>query len=412
MGPSGRRQPGAWERLWLFFAANILFAGGLFSHAFLYNFYLDDLGLGESVMGLAAAALTAGGLVALVPAGVLVDRRGTRFVYGSAAVAAAVGLAVGGFVESPWAIYGAAGLAGAGATSWRVASGPILMRLAPPAIRPRAFSWNVALLLASGAGWTAASGFLPGWLEAILPVSPGSGIRWSLVLGAAGTGLGGFVYLLIPHTPDVPAATHRPEPALRRGFSLRALALPPVLTASVGLVLVWMMGSALVLPFFNLYFLRIHGLGVDRIGLLLGAAQAAAALAVFGSGLLAERLGLHRTLRYWMVIFPPALWALAGVGALLPAGALFLLLSLVPPATNPLIDQALLEEADPARRGTVSSWRNGATELAGLIGASAGGVLLEAATFGVLFGVAGGVALVGALGLGRVLRRLRVEAGS
>jgi predicted MFS family arabinose efflux permease len=81
-------------------------------------------------------------------------------------------------------------------------------------------------------------------------------------------------------------------------------------------------------------------------------------------------------------------------------------LSLVPPATNPLIDQVLLEAADPRRHGTVSAWRNGATEFAGLIGASAGGAVLEGATFGVLFGVAGTVGLAGATGLAWIIRQL------
>jgi MFS family permease len=413
MARSGRRQPGAWHGLWLFFAANLLFGAGLFSHAFLYNFYLDGLGLGESVMGLAAAALTAGGLLALVPAGILVDRWGTRLVYVAASVAGAGGLATGAFVESPWAIYAAAGLAGVGATSWRVASGPVLMILAPAGVRPRAFSWNVALLLAAGAAWTAASGVLPGWLESVLALTPGTGIRWSLVLGALGTALGGVAFLLIPWPADaasgivdtrpvVPTPVRSPSPR----FALPDLALPPVLVVTVGLVLVWMIGSALVLPFFNLYFLRVHGLGLDRIGTLLGGVQMVAALAVFGSGFLAERLGPRRTLTYWMVLLPPTLWALAGVDSLLPAGGLFLVLSLVPPATNPLIDQVLLEAADQERHGTVSAWRNGATEFAGLIGASAGGAVLEGATFGVLFGIAGAVGLGGAAGLAWIVRRL------
>ena len=52
----------------VFLAANVLFGSGLFFHAFLYNFYLDKLGMSPAVMGRAAAALTTGGLVTLLPA--------------------------------------------------------------------------------------------------------------------------------------------------------------------------------------------------------------------------------------------------------------------------------------------------------------------------------------------------------
>ena len=62
--------------LGLLFGGNVLFAAGLFFHAFLYNFYLDAIGHSEAVMGYAAASLTAGGLAALLPAGKLVDKLG------------------------------------------------------------------------------------------------------------------------------------------------------------------------------------------------------------------------------------------------------------------------------------------------------------------------------------------------
>ena len=51
----------------LFVAGNVLFATGLIIHAFLYNFYLEALGVSATVMGHAAAALTAGSLLTLIP---------------------------------------------------------------------------------------------------------------------------------------------------------------------------------------------------------------------------------------------------------------------------------------------------------------------------------------------------------
>jgi MFS family permease len=69
---------GSWRGTLLFFLANVLFSAGLFFHAFLYNFYLQGLGHGEGVMGVAAAAISAGGVLALIPAGLAVDRWGVR----------------------------------------------------------------------------------------------------------------------------------------------------------------------------------------------------------------------------------------------------------------------------------------------------------------------------------------------
>jgi predicted MFS family arabinose efflux permease len=91
---------------------------------------------------------------------------------------------------------------------------------------------------------------------------------------------------------------------------------------------------------------------------------------------------------------------------------LFLLQGFVAPATNPLIDQVLLDRAPASRHGAVSSLRNAATEVSGLVGASVGGRLLAAVGFGGLFTVAGGVALAGAAGLALWLRRAYASGGS
>src|SRR5919198_5970320 len=85
----------------LLIAGNVLFATGLIFHAFLYNFYLEALHLSTVVMGHAAAALTGGGLIALLPAGVLADRVGPRAALSSAGAVLAAGLVLGAVATTP-----------------------------------------------------------------------------------------------------------------------------------------------------------------------------------------------------------------------------------------------------------------------------------------------------------------------
>jgi predicted MFS family arabinose efflux permease len=173
----------------------------------------------------------------------------------------------------------------------------------------------------------------------------------------------------------------------------------------IAAVFVWMLGAALVLPFFNLYFQRVHALEVEDIGLIFAATQALTAVAVFGGGELAQRLGPRRAFGVWATLLPSALLALVlGPGAWL-AVPLFAIQGLPSPATNPLLDEIVLDAAPPEQRGAASSWRNGATEASGLVGAGLGGVLLERAGFGLLMAVAAAVAALGALALIRSFSR-------
>lgn len=384
-----------WRPVVPLFAANVVFAAGLWGHAFLYNFYLQELGHGEGVLGLAAAALTAGGLIALVPAGVLVDRRGARGAYAAAAGLGGLGLFAGAFVESAAGVYLAAAVAGMGAATWRVAMGPAFMAAARDEVRARAFSWNVALLLASGAAWTAAAGWASDWIAASHPAGQIGGLRWTLAVSAVLTTLAALLFpRQAPHSDVGPATS---SPARRTG--LRGLALPPRLLALVAIVFLWMLAGGLVLPFFNLYFQRSHAMAVGDIGTLFGAVQLLTAAVLFGAGELSARAGPRPALALWSFALAPCLGLLALGGPLALAIGLYAVIGFVPPATNPLIDQILLEEAAPETLGVVSSWRNGATEASGFVGAAAAGFLLEGAGFPALFATAGATAALGAVAL-------------
>ena len=408
MGEAPDPPGGGWGAVALFFLANVLFGAGLFFHAFLYNFYLQGLGHTEGVMGVAAAALSAGGLAALIPAGLAVDRLGVRSAYVGAALVATAGLAAGAVVTTPLAIYGAAAVAGAGAAAFRVAMGPGIMRLAGPAIRARAFSWNTALLVGSGAGWTAAAGVASAWLMPVLGDNRLAAHRVALLLGAAVTLLAAGLApaaLRLAGAVRRSAGSRRARSVTARLRGLRQLAIPRPLALIIAVVGVFWTAGALGLPFFNIYFQREHAISIERIGVILSIGQILTAVAVFASGEGAARLGPRKMLLVWMFLFPPAISGLALAGGLTAALGFYMAQAFVLPAVNPLIDQILLERAEEERHGTVSSWRNLMVEASGFVGATVGGYLLQAAGFPALFALAGGVALAAAVAAVVVLRR-------
>lgn len=388
-----------------FFGANIMFAAGLYAHAFLYNFYLESIGAGAALMGGAAASLTAGGLTALIPAGRMIDRRGPTPVYIASACLAAIGLIASAWVTTAAGIYITGFASGAGTAAWRVATGPALMRLAHERARSRAFSWNVALLVASGSLWTVLSGAGPAWAEA-RGLDATSSFRAVLMAAALLTLLAALAFPRKHiHARDMRIA----EPTSSGESSAR---LPHGFALVIVVVALWMCAGGLVIPFFNVFFQRVHGLGIGTIGTIFGAAQLATAGALALSAEAAARAGPRRVLAAWTVLFAPALLALAWTGAPAIAVALYFVAGFVPPATNPLIDQVLLEDVPQNRHGIVSTWRNAATELSGLAGASVGGIVLQATSFAVLLSLAGIIAATGAVLLFLVLRRFDVVVAS
>jgi MFS family permease len=182
---------------------------------------------------------------------------------------------------------------------------------------------------------------------------------------------------------------------------------PGIFILLAGLIAFWMIPGGLVIPFLNLFFHQEHNLAVERVGVLFAIAQLVGAATIFLGGELSARFGASRMLLIWTLLYGPLLWLLAATSALSIAILLFVVQGIVAPATNALIDQLLMERAPSDRRGAVSSWRNAATEGSGFLGSGAGGRLLEQGGFGLVLGVAGAIALAGAVLLNAAFRWTR-----
>jgi predicted MFS family arabinose efflux permease len=182
------------------------------------------------------------------------------------------------------------------------------------------------------------------------------------------------------------------------------VALPREVRSIIALVAFWMLASALVLPFFNIFFTDRFALPVPSVGSLFALASVVNAIVLIGAAEVARRFGPRRALTWWMVALAPGLWGLAAANALSLVIALYVIQGLVAPATNPLIDQLVLERVDRTRHGVVAGWRNAAAEVAGAVGATAGGHLLDASSFATLFLAAGAVAAAASVLLMSALR--------
>jgi predicted MFS family arabinose efflux permease len=266
------------------------------------------------------------------------------------------------------------------------------MTLTEPRTRARAFAWNVGLLVAWAGLGTAIAGATSTGLEERWGFQRLPALRAVLVLGAIGS-IASVALFRALHPP----AGAAPAAALQAS-NLSPHAIRQMLPL-IGLVAVWMLGPALAAPFFNIFFSRVHGLAIERIGFIFAAANLGWALVALASGEVASRVGGRRVLVASLLWFAPAMCGLALAGTLQLAVVLYVLQGAIGPVTNPLIDQWLLGQTPRERQGLVSSWRQAAADASAMIGASVGGQLLARGGFDPLLLVAGAIGLVGAVGL-------------
>jgi len=380
----------------LFFTGNVAIVAGIIVHTFAFNFYLRELGFSAVVMGHQVTAMTLGGLAALFPAGVLTDRFGTKAMMLVGVALTTIGCTLGALSRETLWIHAAAAVIGAGAATCRVTWGPVIMRLASAEQRARAFTWNVALLLGGSALWHALAGALPSRTVPLAAATGLSGTQLVLLGGAAVTGLSALCYWSLPLPP-----------AARTAMTVRLPAIPAEVRLLVPLAALWMLGADLVQPFFNIFFKDRFTMTVSSIGALFATALLVRAAVLAGAAEVAKRFGPQRALSWWILAFAPVLCALALAPSLPVAVALFMVQGLIFPATSPLIDQLMLERVRDDQHGVVASWRNAGAEVAGAVGASAGGHLLAATSFTPLLLVAAAVSAASGLLLIAALRAAR-----
>src|SRR5439155_1649298 len=127
-------------------------------------------------------------------------------------------------------------------------------------------------------------------------------LRGALILGAVGSAASLSVFRRLQMPAKGMLRTAPAAQSVPVGTSQQATRQMLLL---VGLVAVWMLGPALAAPFFNIFFAREHGVSIERIGLILAAANVCWALAVFASGEVARRIGVRAVLGVPLLFFAP-----------------------------------------------------------------------------------------------------------
>ena len=381
-------------RLYLF--GSFLLGIGANQISLLWNLYLKSIGYSPTAIGQTLSLKALGSAVLALPAAFFVARIDSRRLLPSAAFLVAAAYVAQSLALSVSVVSAAVFMAGAFSTVFQVSTGPFFMRNSGPRERIHLFSLNSALSMGTGLIGSLAGGFLKDGL-----VAAGVPETWSyrigLLAGAAfvlaafvpfaridernamgdtagpgapadgdcgATGAGGAPRRAGAGAAADPAARAEGTAAAAAGAAAPAGAANGTKADRIGPAL-WVklvlpgfligIGAGLTVPYLNLYFKLVFGLGDGAIGAAVAAGQVATFLGMAASPLLARKIGKARSVFVTQGVSIPLILVLAFVGSLPLALAAYLARQVFMNMSTPISDNFALELVPQSRQGLVNA---------------------------------------------------------
>lgn len=337
--------------------------------ATVFGIYIKTAGLGESVVGDTEAIVAASAAVIAMLGTPLVAALGYRFL-----LISAVGLIVGarlGMASLPvaGAFMGFSIAVGLGDGFLRTVSAAFMSENSGAKERSHLFSVEFLVRVSAGLLGGLAGGALPTFFGGFMPEL--AAYQWTIAIGALMLGTGIVPMLsLKDQRPKSSVMTAYADSfrALRQWRKIVRLILPQAAIA---------LGGGMVIPFVPLYLKGSLGASIGEIGAILGFSSLVTALGVFGTPVVARKLGLPTGVALLQGASVPFLAAVslatslpAAIGALWVRGALMNM-------AGPLYNQLAMENATDREKPVFAGWMFFGLNIMWLLGNLIGGRLME-----------------------------------
>ncbi|MEV7430894.1 MFS transporter [Nocardioides sp. NPDC092400] len=372
-------------RRWAMLGASTLAQGAaavmIHGPAFLIPALHDRVGLSLAEAGVVAAAPTVGVMLALVLWGLVVDRRGERFVLltglGATAAVGAVATFVGGTVPLALTLL----LAGAAAASTGSASGRVVVGWFPPERRGLAMGVR-QMAQPAGVGVAAIS---------IAVVAERHGVGAALWVPTIAAALAAALVAAVVVDPPRPDSRAEPAPNPYRADSYLARIHGVSVLLVVPQFLVW--------TFALVWLVQDRGWSAAAAGSLVAGAQVVGALGRIAAGWLSDVVGARMRPLRWVAVAAGVSMGLLGVAAGTDSAVavpLVVLATVITVADNGLAFTAVAERSGPAWSGRALGVQNTAQYLAASAVPPVAGVLVATWGYAAAFGLAALFPLVAA----------------
>lgn len=380
----------------------------------LYNLYLTSLGYQADFVGATLFVGTLGAGVAIFPAGVIIDRWSSKWVLIWSNLA--IGLAGIGTIlfRQPGPLLLCAFITGIASAFALVINAPFLTRNSAPHERPHLFSMNIFLaqittVLGEVSGGALPTWFLhqqrwmaslPSWFSWLLASQP-EPRAYQLALFCAGLlTLPSFWPLFLLSTDRPAPLTHSQTVAKRQvwpwrdwGKMVRCWTKPAYLWAFLRtsffiLVLVQIvtnLGAGLLIPYFNLFFVRHLQASPALFGLIDGVANGLTALTTLLAPWLARRLGRVNSIALTRLCSLPLLLAIGFTPSLPLAIGLYPLREGMMDMSQGVLQVLSMEVIPEQYQGLANSTYQAMTQIPWALTSSLGGLLIVHAGYRPLF---------------------------
>ncbi len=339
-----------------FLLANVFIQIGLGVFMVMYNLYIRELGMPETVNGKVISMTALATAIMLVPAGFLSDKFGRKWMITGGAAITVITLFWRSATVMEEPIIFVSLLTGVFMAFVQVSGIPFLAENSAPSERIKLFSIQFALITVSQVIGSLAGGLLADGLQLFFNMGAVDAIRWSLYIGAGVFALGLPPLFALKDKPPIPVQvreTTSKQPEERMDTSFKKNFILILHFSFAGLLIG--IGSGLVVPYLNLYFANRFSASNSYIGLILSLGSAMTAVAALIGPLLVKRIGKVKALILFQVLSIPFLLLTAFTNSLMLASLGFLLRQALMNAGNPIQSAVAMELVSDKYRGLANS---------------------------------------------------------
>ena len=338
----------------LFMLANVLLQSGLGVFMVMYNLYIKELGMPETVNGNVISMTAAAAAIMLIPAGFLSDKFGRKWMLLGGGATGAATLFYRSFAVGETQLVAAAFFTGLFMAFVQVSGIPFLAEHSKSSERVHLFSVYFALMTLANVAGSLLGGAVSDVFQWLLSMDAVGAIRWSLFVGAVLYTAGLIPLLKLDNKPPAPQEKVKTRIDIDTDDAGLKINLTAIFHFSFASLLIGL-GSGLVVPYLNLYFANRFDASNSYIGLILAFGSAMTVVAMLIGPLLVAKVGKVKAMLLFQLLSIPFLILTAYTTSLLLASLGFLLRQALMNAGNPIQTAIAMEVVHDKYKGLANS---------------------------------------------------------